>query len=414
MKYKRGIVKFLSPICLEISQKMPNFAAVIELQRHIEILLLENECVIVPDFGGFITHYVPSHYDEEDRLFLPPYLTLGFNPQLKINDSLLAQSYAEALDISLPEAMNRIEKEVKELKSILSEEGQYTLENVGTLIVNQDSNYEFTPCEAGILSPEMYGLGSFSFKQLKDQKQPQILLETSEEAQMQSDALQQDPQASTEEVSNDGNSPALIDFTDNEDDHNAVEIKISWIRNAIAIAAAIVAFFMLSTPIANSNWGTKTMSQLQSGLLFRLIPQDTNYTPSISTPAISTPIAENAENAKPTEAMSESKKESPSAQRSQSSQEKEKTKEVSEKQKPVCSTYCIVLASQVKLSNAEQFVSDLHRQGYDKAAVLVQNNVVRVICGEYETEAEAYKHLNSLYSNPEFSEAWVYKKKAEV
>ena len=27
---------------------------VIELQRHIEILLLDNDCVIVPDFGGFV------------------------------------------------------------------------------------------------------------------------------------------------------------------------------------------------------------------------------------------------------------------------------------------------------------------------------------------------------------------------
>ena len=26
----------------------------IELARHIEILLLENDCVIIPDFGGFI------------------------------------------------------------------------------------------------------------------------------------------------------------------------------------------------------------------------------------------------------------------------------------------------------------------------------------------------------------------------
>ena len=29
----------------------------IELARHIEILLLENDCVIVPELGGFIAHY---------------------------------------------------------------------------------------------------------------------------------------------------------------------------------------------------------------------------------------------------------------------------------------------------------------------------------------------------------------------
>ena len=36
----------------------------IELARHIEILLLENDCVIIPDFGGFIAHYQPARSEE--------------------------------------------------------------------------------------------------------------------------------------------------------------------------------------------------------------------------------------------------------------------------------------------------------------------------------------------------------------
>ena len=44
----------------------------IELAKHIEILLLDNDCVIVPEFGGFMAHHVNSVYDEEDGLFLPP------------------------------------------------------------------------------------------------------------------------------------------------------------------------------------------------------------------------------------------------------------------------------------------------------------------------------------------------------
>ena len=33
--------------------KNANFVDMIELARHIEILLLENDCVIIPDFGRF-------------------------------------------------------------------------------------------------------------------------------------------------------------------------------------------------------------------------------------------------------------------------------------------------------------------------------------------------------------------------
>ena len=68
----------------------------IELERHIEVLLLDNDCVIVPDFGGFMAHHVDARYDEADGSFVPPIRTLGFNPQLKINDSLLIHSYIEA------------------------------------------------------------------------------------------------------------------------------------------------------------------------------------------------------------------------------------------------------------------------------------------------------------------------------
>ncbi len=50
----------------------------IELHRHIEILLLDNDCVIIPDFGGFMAHHVEARYDDGDHTFLPPTRTLGF------------------------------------------------------------------------------------------------------------------------------------------------------------------------------------------------------------------------------------------------------------------------------------------------------------------------------------------------
>ena len=40
-----------------MSKKYSNFAPVIELERHIEILLLDNDCVIVPGLGGFMAHH---------------------------------------------------------------------------------------------------------------------------------------------------------------------------------------------------------------------------------------------------------------------------------------------------------------------------------------------------------------------
>ena len=138
----------------------------IELERHIEILLLSNDCVVVPGLGGFVAHYIEARYDEEDGLFLPPLRTLGFNAQLTMNDSLLAQAYVEAYDISYPEALRRIEDEVEELHQHINNEGFYELHDIGTLATNAEGHLEFHPCEAGLLTPSLYGLTSFEMPKL--------------------------------------------------------------------------------------------------------------------------------------------------------------------------------------------------------------------------------------------------------
>ena len=91
----------------------------IELSRHIETLLLENDCVIVPDFGGFVAHYNPATYIEEENIFLPPTRTIGFNSQLKMNDGLLVQSYMAVYDTNFPDATRMVNKEVQNLVACL-------------------------------------------------------------------------------------------------------------------------------------------------------------------------------------------------------------------------------------------------------------------------------------------------------
>ncbi|MBR2113220.1 MAG: SPOR domain-containing protein [Prevotella sp.] len=342
----------------------------IQIQRHIEILLLSHDCVIVPGFGGFIAHHVDARYDKDDRLWLPPYRTLGFNPQLTLNDSLLVQSYVEAYDLSYPDALRQIESEVEELKGILHTEGEYELDSVGTLSVNIDGNYEFEPCEAGILSPDVYGLADFSFRRLKD---VEPLAETT-------------PLYVSEEK-NESPSPALLDFTDGEEEYEsrAVVIKISWVRNAIAIAAAIACFFLLATPVANSDLGTKTMSQLQGNILYKLMPKDSNMTPA--QPVEMKEVASNKD--------VKEVKEVKVADNVNSIEKKD--------------SYCIVLASQVKRNNAEDFIEQVKKRGITDARINIDNGTLRVICGGYDNQSDAYNHLNKIASDIEFADAWVYK-----
>lgn len=358
---------------------------------------MDNDCVIVPDFGGFVAHYASARYSEEDNVFLPPLRTLGFNPQLRINDSLLVQSYINAYDISYPEALRRITDEVEEMRDALDTEGYYALENIGTLTVNDEGNYQFEPCEAGILSPELYGLGSYEFLTLHEARA--VITPMTKVAD---DRKIADVEAFADHRNGDADSPALLEFTDSDDnDQSAIRIKMSWIRNAVAAAAAIIAFFFMATPIANSDLRTRTMSQLQHNLFNKLIPQDTNMMPATIV------VADKVAEATPDEA--ESTEEVP-AETTVTAEVTEPADDIKPEEKPQLPTYCIVLASQVKRSNAESYVEQLRKQGISDAEVYIHNHVVRVICGSFETEGEAYRQLNKMNNNTEFAEAWVYKK----
>ena len=108
----------------------------IELAKHIEYLLLENDCVVIPSLGGFIAHYQPAHYEESEGIFLPPIRSIGFNPQLTMNDGLLVQSYMQAYHTDFPDATRKIEEVVEKMKDHLYAEGFFEIHNLGMLRYN--------------------------------------------------------------------------------------------------------------------------------------------------------------------------------------------------------------------------------------------------------------------------------------
>ena len=133
-----------------------------ELERHIAKLLQDNDCVIVPGFGGFMAHHIAASYDEKSHIFLPPTRTVGFNPRLTMNDSVLAQDYVSCYDLSYPEALKRIESEVDEFRQmILGEDGGHELCGIGRLYALENGEYDFIPNDNGITTPATYGFQAF-------------------------------------------------------------------------------------------------------------------------------------------------------------------------------------------------------------------------------------------------------------
>ena len=372
-------------------KKIATFALVNELERHIEILLLSNDCVIVPDFGGFMAHHVDARYDGRDDMFLPPLRTIGFNPQLKMNDSLLALSYVEAYDISYPDAISRIAEDVREVRAELEANGKYELTDIGTLYLNDNGNYNFEPCEAGLLTPDYYGLGGFEMRPLKGLSMLDGTDEDLVSANVDTTCTPNSEAAAEPVVPHTENAEikSINDlYTNDEENAEFIHIKKSWLRNAVAACIAIIAFFALSTPLETPNI---QKSQIDTSMLNRIFPKEVVKGEPINALTLS----------------SEGKAESNALTAPSKKQDNAESID-DESAKPY---YSIVLASRVAKRNAANYVESLQAKGFKDAKVLITTNNVKVIYGAYDTERQAYAALNRLHHNEAFVDGWITKVK---
>lgn len=365
----------------------------IEINRHIEILLLSNDCVIVPGFGGFMAHHVDARYDGKDNMFLPPLRTVGFNPQLTMNDSLLALSYVETYDISYPEALRRIEDEVVEIRQSLENEGKFEIENIGMLFLNEDGNISFEPCEAGILTPDFYGLGGFDMlpiaqigngEQQNENQNVAMTVNLAKEEQ----PVKNEPEAPAVPASN---SVFIAEEEEEEEKAEFISIKKSWLRNMAAACIALIAFFTISTPLGSP---TIEKSQIDTGMLTRIMPKE-------MTPVKSNELLLPTDEPKLIETTPTDKAAAKVPSMAQDS----------EIATPTASYYSIVLASRVTKRNAASYVEYLQGKGFKEARVLITDNNVKVIYGNYSSESEAYNTLNRLHTNEAFTDGWITKVK---
>jgi len=126
-----------------------------ELVSHIEFLLHEHNCVIIPGFGGFVVNPVHSRRDGV-ATFLAPTNELVFNRDLTHNDGLLAESYMKSNQIVFEAAMQQIERAVEELKHQLLEQRHVELGKLGSFTMSDEKRFVYTP--ANFVRPSFLGL----------------------------------------------------------------------------------------------------------------------------------------------------------------------------------------------------------------------------------------------------------------
>ncbi len=116
-----------------------------QLEAYISDLLYRYECVIVPEFGAFLTQTASAKINESTNTFYPPKKILSFNEQLKNNDGLLVNYIADVEKIPYEEAVEKIVKRTKSLKSYLLQGQTLIFKNIGDIVLNKDGKLTFEP-----------------------------------------------------------------------------------------------------------------------------------------------------------------------------------------------------------------------------------------------------------------------------
>ncbi|MGQ8335619.1 hypothetical protein ACUNWD_03650 [Sunxiuqinia sp. A32] len=149
-----------------------------ELLAHIKDLLLLNDCVIIPDFGGFITNYQSAKI--RTSTFYPPNKAVGFNQKLKFNDGLFVNHVAEKEGLNYIAAKQKVDLLVKELNYRLTDGERIGIDGVGKLYYNENDQLTFESIADVNYNLESYGLSSFRFETLYAKKLAQKSLSAEE------------------------------------------------------------------------------------------------------------------------------------------------------------------------------------------------------------------------------------------
>lgn len=130
------------------------------LATYISDLLYRYECVIVPNFGGFVTNEISAKVNYTTNTFFAPTKQITFNAHLQNNDGLLANYIAGVKNISFSNAVELINNEVKNWKIQLKKE-DLELENIGSITLNSEGKLIFEPSSSINYLTSSFGLNSY-------------------------------------------------------------------------------------------------------------------------------------------------------------------------------------------------------------------------------------------------------------
>ena len=325
-----------------------------QLIYHIEFLLHEHNCVIIPDLGGFVINAIQSSRDSNNAL-MPPSCELVFNRDLTHNDGLLAQSYMKTYDLSFERAMWRIDNEVVELKRILRDKSYLDLNKLGSFSLTEDNRFAYKP--GSFVRPEYFGLSAIKLQELTGVEKLAAVEKT-------------------------------IPITAAEASRGGAFKKIGF--TAAAVAAVILFMFVL--PVSDTAIERQTANISYETKWFRPKQSTTNTKPAQSVVEANEFLEVNSENLVATNEVVV-----PSVDASGATTEQ--------------STYYIVMGVFRGEISATKLIESLKEEGFNNANWLERPERFDVYGASFSVEEEAEAYLREVHKKfPKHIDAWILKR----
>lgn len=383
-----------------------------DLSRHIEYLLCEHDSVAIPGIGIFVTEELPARYSHEENLYLPPVRSVHLDTTNKDDDHKLEDCLIQLHHVTRNVANKWIAEYVEGINQSLMDMGIMDMGTIGRLVY-ADNTISFEVCDAGVNTPELYGLDSFHIAKLPahahtsrhntDQTHFTIRLRrTTVHRTMTAAAML--IVALTVIVPNYG----LFDNTGLHAGLTAAESLTNiFCATSQPISPSLVDShdnISVSGAVETCNPNVSTPQQIQGipNALHdnnRIEDSSQDMSPVLDTTAVVDVNADNANAGMVQEPQHPTAQPQASATVSQM-KPAEPTSEVK--------GYCIVMASAITNKGAEHLIAKLNKEGFHNAVKYKDKGMLRVLLTGYDSESSARAHVSVVKAMDKlYSGSWI-------
>jgi len=386
--------------------------------EHIERLLLQHDCVIIPEFGGFVLQVVPAVYTGDEHSFTPSRKEIIFNPTLTHNDGLLVESYMEDYSLDFDKAWQLVRKDVSVIKKLLDEKNELQLGMIGSF---------YKECERLIFKQEKSGGVHFSTSSYGFPVFHYIPLSARDFAVVM-------PYVATP-------TEKKIDVSRTKEEKQSkniiykIPVTRTFLRVVAATAAAIILFFLISTPVSDVNIASYTASFVPqeiipkkmadeivsdafsgSGDMVAINSDNSGYVPeSLSGKPETTKTGTVAGKAKSSKSTSSEAKSTGAASKTGTATTKSPSSKSSTTKTSSANTggtkYYVIISSFKSKKHAQEYIKQLKGSELAGTAEIIVTDRARVYARSFSTERDAQSYLDVLSKNPKHKKAWIYEAK---